>query len=117
VNAFKSGVTAWSTALREVGISTSFSSSSPDVRVHWLSASEMKNETGSANVLGFASTTKNIYMLKENVTESTVEAVATHEFGHMLGIWSHSFTSNLMSPYLKATNLSNQDKRTLADFL
>ncbi len=114
---FETGVNAWVNTLNEIGISVSFSTSSPDVKVYWLNSSQMLAKAGSPYVLGQATTEKEIYMLKGQ-DQTTTTAVATHEFGHMLGIWSHSFDSNdLMYPYLNSTSLSNRDKRTLVDFL
>ena len=114
---FETGVNDWVNTLNEIGISVSFSTSSPDVKVYWLNSSQMLAKAGSSYVLGQATTEKEIYMLKGQ-DQTTTTAVATHEFGHMLGIWSHSFDSNdLMYPYLNSTSLSNRDKRTLVDFL
>ena len=114
---FETGVNAWANTLNEIGISVSFSTSSPDVKVYWLNSTQMLAKAGSSYVLGQATTEKEIYMLKGQ-DQTTTTAVATHEFGHMLGIWSHSFDSNdLMYPYLNSTSLSNRDKRTLVDFL
>ncbi|MEK9668605.1 MAG: matrixin family metalloprotease [Deltaproteobacteria bacterium] len=114
---FETGVNDWVNTLNEIGISVSFSTSSPDVKVYWLNSSQMLAKAGSPYVLGQATTEKEIYMLKGQ-DQTTTTAVATHEFGHMLGIWSHSFDSNdLMYPYLNSTSLSNRDKRTLVDFL
>ncbi len=114
---FETGVNDWVNTLNEIGISVSFSTSSPDVKVYWLNSSQMLAKAGSSYVLGQATTEKEIYMLKGQ-DETTTTAVATHEFGHMLGIWSHSFDSNdLMYPYLNSISLSNRDKRTLVDFL
>ena len=113
---FETGVNAWANTLNEIGISVSFTGS-PDVKVYWLNSTQMLAKAGSPYVLGQATTEKEIYMLKGQ-DQTTTTAVATHEFGHMLGIWSHSFDSNdLMYPYLNATSLSNRDKRTLVDFL
>ncbi|HBM54623.1 MAG TPA: hypothetical protein DDZ97_16115, partial [Deltaproteobacteria bacterium] len=110
---FETGVNAWANTLNEIGISVSFSTSSPDVKVYWLNSTQMLAKAGSSYVLGQATTEKEIYMLKGQDQTATT-AVATHEFGHMLGIWSHSFDSNdLMYPYLNSTSLSNRDKRTL----
>jgi hypothetical protein len=117
LNWFETGVNDWVNTLNEIGISVSFSTSSPDVKVYWLNSSQMLAKAGSPYVLGQATTEKEIYMLKGQ-DQTTTTAVATHEFGHMLGIWSHSFDSNdLMYPYLNSTSLSNRDKRTLVDFL
>ena len=117
LNWFETGVNDWVNTLNEIGISVSFSTSSPDVKVYWLNSSQMLAKAGSSYVLGQATTEKEIYMLKGQ-DQTTTTAVATHEFGHMLGIWSHSFDSNdLMYPYLNSTSLSNRDKRTLVDFL
>ena len=114
---FETGVNDWVNTLSEIGISISFSTSSPDVKVYWLNSTQMLAKAGSPYVLGQATTEKEIYMLKGQ-DQTTTTAVATHEFGHMLGIWSHSFDSNdLMYPYLNSTSLSNRDKRTLVDFL
>ena len=114
---FETGVNDWVNTLNEIGVSVSFSTSSPDVKVCWLNSSQMLAKAGSSYVLGQATTEKEIYMLKGQ-DQTTTTAVATHEFGHMLGIWSHSFDSNdLMYPYLNSTSLSNRDKRTLVDFL
>jgi hypothetical protein len=114
---FETGVNDWVNTLNEIGVSVSFSTSSPDVKVYWLNSSQMLAKAGSPYVLGQATTEKEIYMLKGQ-DQTTTTAVATHEFGHMLGIWSHSFDSNdLMYPYLNSTSLSNRDKRTLVDFL
>lgn len=114
---FETGVNDWVNILNEIGISVSFSTSSPDVKVYWLNSTQMLAKAGSPFVLGQATTEKEIYMLKGQ-DQTTTTAVATHEFGHMLGIWSHSFDSNdLMYPYMNSTSLSNRDKRTLVDFL
>ena len=113
---FETGVNAWVNTLNEIGISVSFTGS-PHVKVYWLNSTQMLAKAGSPYVLGQATTEKEIYMLKGQ-DQTTTTAVATHEFGHMLGIWSHSFDSNdLMYPYLNSTSLSNRDKRTLVDFL
>ena len=116
LNWFETGVNDWVNTLNEIGISVSFTGS-PHVKVYWLNSTQMLAKAGSPYVLGQATTEKEIYMLKGQ-DQTTTTAVATHEFGHMLGIWSHSFDSNdLMYPYLNSTSLSNRDKRTLVDFL
>ena len=117
-SAFQSGANAWATTLSELGITISYVTSSPDVKVKWLTSSEMASQAGSSGVLGYASTNKYIYM-RTDLSSSRLDFVAIHEFGHMLGIWNHSYDSNdIMYPYATGpTVLSNRDKRTLADFL
>ena len=113
---FETGVNTWVNTLNEIGVNVSFTGS-PDVKVYWLNSSQMLAKAGNPHVLGQATTEKEIYMLKGQ-DQTTTTAVATHEFGHMLGIWSHSFDSkDMMYPYLNSTSLSNRDKRTLVDFL
>ena len=116
-SAFQSGANAWATTLSELGITISYVTSSPDVKVKWLSKAAMETKAGTG-VLGYASTDKYIYM-RTDLSSSTLDFVAIHEFGHMLGIWNHSYDSNdIMYPYATGpTALSNRDKRTLADFL
>jgi hypothetical protein len=117
-SAFQSGANAWATTLSELGITISYVTSGPDVKVKWLTPSEMEAKAGSSGVLGYAATDKYIYM-RTDLSSSTLDFVAIHEFGHMLGIWNHSYDSNdIMYPYaIGPTALSNRDKRTLADFL
>ena len=117
-SAFQSGANAWATTLSELGITISYVTSSPDVKVKWLTKAAMASQAGSSGVLGYASTNKYIYM-RTDLSSSTLDFVAIHEFGHMLGIWNHSYDSNdIMYPYATGPiSLSNRDKRTLADFL
>jgi len=114
---FRDGVTEWASALAEVGVSTVYGSSSPDVEVYWLTSDQMAAFAGDPDVLGLASMSKKIYMLK-GATQVLSKAIAIHEFGHMLGLWSHSFDSgDIMYPYAISSSLSNRDKRTMVDFL
>ena len=120
ISAFKSGLSQWDDTLSELGISIQYVSSNADVNVKWVAGS-----TVSSGVLGYASSDKNITMTNtnnvtsENHTDSEVQFIAVHEFGHMLGIWSHSFDSNdIMYPFaVGPTTLSTRDKKTLSDFL
>ena len=121
VDAFEAGVNQWSNTLSEIGVTLSYSGT-PDVKVHWYTASEMESQTGSSSVLGYASSNKNIYMRKDldsTYGAGTIQSTAVHEFGHMLGVWTHSFDAkDIMYPYATSvTELSNRDKKTVTDFL
>jgi hypothetical protein len=122
---FKAGMALWDDTLSSLGITVEYTSSSPDVKVKWLAGSEV-----SRGVLGYATPDNGTYQKyiimtnTNNVTEANhsdddIKFIAAHEFGHMLGIWNHSFDSNdIMYPYATgSTALSNRDKRTLADSL
>ena len=118
IAAFEAGLNQWVNTLKTINITIEFTSSNPDVKVGWISDSQMSNETGSSNVLGLASPYKYILM-KKNLEASLVQSTAVHEFGHMLGIWSHSFDpKDIMYPYATSiTDLSQRDKKTLTEFL
>ena len=124
INSFKSGVAKWDSTLSSLGISIEYVSSGADVNVKWLAGSSF-----STGVLGYASTDKNISMSLNNnsvdssssyyyYSDNTLQLLACHEFGHMLGVWSHSYDVNdVMYPYLEGSDLSNRDKKTVSDFL
>ena len=120
INSFKIGVSQWENSLAKLGITIEYVSQNADVNVRWVNGN-----TVSSGVLGYASTNKNITMtLTNNLTgenhlDSTVTFIAVHEFGHMLGIWSHSFDQeDIMYPLMTGpSSLSNRDKKTLSDFL
>ena len=67
------------------------------MNVEWVDGSTL-----NPGILGYASTNKILTMSRtlnkfqsdaDNYYHSdfTVQYIATHEFGHMLGIWNHSF--------------------------
>jgi hypothetical protein len=115
---FEAGLEQWVATLSQLGITLSYSTTSPDVNVNWLTPSQMASTAGSDSVLGYASTNKNIYM-RTDLDNSTIQSTGVHEFGHMLGIWSHSFDrADIMYPYdLGQTELTSRDIATLRDFL
>ena len=121
INYLKAGFNQWVNTLNKVGISINYVNGSADVKVSWLSSNDMQSQTGSSGVLGFAQQTKNIYMRTdlENYGSGTTQSTAVHEFGHMLGIWTHSFdVKDIMYPYsTSVTELSDRDKKTLTDLL
>ena len=121
INYLKAGFNQWVNTLNDVGISINYDNGSEDVKVHWYSASEMEAEAKSSGVLALARQTKNIYMRTdlESYRAGTTQSTAVHEFGHMLGIWTHSFDSkDIMYPYsTSVTELSDRDKKTLTDLL
>ena len=120
IAAFDAGVNQWASTLKEINVSIEFTNddNDTDVKVGWISDSDMFKEAGSSNVLGLASPYKYILM-KKNLGPSLVQSTAVHEFGHMLGIWSHSFDpKDIMYPYATSiTDLSQRDKKTLTEFL
>ena len=124
VTSLKAGIAEWQDTLTSIGITIEYVSTSADVNVKWVAGSKV-----NPGVLGFASTNKILTMSRtlnvvtseaENYYHSdfSVQYIATHEFGHMLGIWNHSFDSNdIMYPYKGTGSLTNRDKKTLTDFL
>ena len=120
-NYLKGGFNQWVNTLNNVGISINYDNGSADVNVHWLSSSEMETLAKSSGVLALARQTKNIYMRTdlESYRTGSTQSTAVHEFGHMLGIWTHSFDSkDIMYPYsTSVTELSDRDKKTLTDLL
>ena len=124
--AFLSGVNQWSSILNSLGITLVYvTSGANDVRVQWDDGSGPDIGLG---VVGFAEidsgsdpsrrivmTTRLNYDWSAHST-STIEEVASHEFGHMLGIWSHSFDPvDRMYPYVQGqAGLSGRDTSTMS---
>ena len=120
ISSFKEGLAEWNDTLSTLGISIEYVASGADVNVKWVSGDDL-----SKGVLGYATTGKIIKMsLTNNSTgkshsDRMVKFIAIHEFGHMLGIWSHSFDVNdIMYPTADGPMaLSNRDDKTVTDFL
>ena len=115
-NILKEGFNQWASTLNKIGVTINYSTTNPDVKVHWL------NSFSNPNVLGKAWPNKIIEMrndLDSSYGSGTTKSTAVHEFGHMLGIWTHSFNSkDIMYPYATSvTELSERDKKTLSDYL
>jgi hypothetical protein len=122
--AFQQGILDWQEVLNSLGMAVSFiTSGGNDVKVLW------DDGTGvSTGVLGFAAinttqdpsrrmviTTRSNANGFSNNSASLIRTIAVHEFGHMLGIWSHSWDSaDIMYPFATGlTTLSNRDKATM----
>lgn len=122
--AFRQGILDWQEVLNSLGMAVSFITGGPnDVKVLWDDGTGV--ETG---VLGYAAinTTQNLSRWMVITTQSNangfsdnspslIRTIAVHEFGHMLGIWSHSWDSaDIMYPFATGqTVLSNRDKATM----
>ncbi|SVC44584.1 uncharacterized protein METZ01_LOCUS297438 [marine metagenome] len=125
ITSLKAGINEWQDTLTSLGILIVYVSTGADVNVEWVDGSTL-----NPGILGYASTNKILTMSRtlnkvqsdaDNYYHSDfkVKYVATHEFGHMLGIWNHSFDSkDIMYPFVRKTgSLTNRDKKTLTEFL
>ncbi len=115
--AFMEGVAAWDSTLQGFGISITYvTSGQNDISVVWNS------DLGSALGIAFVNTASDpsrfILMATqfdgEQLSADTVRAVAIHEMGHMLGLFSHSFDpADIMYPILNSSTLTNRDTGTM----
>ena len=125
----------WTEVFEQVGLSIEYvSSGANDIRVIWTDEiCEIIGEKEGCNVLGFASFASTGEPSRYVVLSTLVEhigrgigqadvpkiilAVTAHEFGHILGIWSHSTdTDDLMYPSLQldvVSSLSERDQASL----
>ncbi len=122
--AFIDGVNRWEPLLTSLGITLNFKLSNPsDIEVIWDDGSGAPTGVvGYARIDSSQNPSRRILMTTQSNIDwtehsaATIEEVATHEFGHMLGIWSHSFdSSDRMWPYVQGTNgLSGRDLGTMS---
>ena len=126
--AFREGLSLWDETLSSIGITVEYTTGNDaDVKGIWKEG----NDVGEG-ILGYATTFDGYYRKYIVMTNSVlyegslyahplsrVKSTAAHEFGHMLGIWTHSFDSNdIMYPLdTGQSELSHRDKATLKDFL
>ena len=112
--AFLKGLTDWDTTLAGAGISYEVvSSGTADIIVSWSAI------LGDGLTLGYASSNGYINMAINlsfgAINLDTIYTTANHEFGHALGLWSHSFdTADVMYPYEMGVTISGRDKANLA---
>ncbi len=123
--AFRNGIQDWQEVLNSLGMAVSFiASGANDVKVLWDDGTGVES-----GVLGFAAvntsqdpsrrmliTTRSNANGFSNNSANLIRTIAVHEFGHMLGIWSHSWDSaDIMYPFATSlTALSSRDKATMA---
>ena len=114
-------ISRWNQVLSQQGISITLdgTATSSDIQVNWVEFFPQNQ-----NILGFATfdttltpatqLSLSLTISGQRISDSAVFAIAVHEFGHALGIWSHSFSaSDLMYPYITSVrNLSNRDIKT-----
>ncbi len=123
-NAFIDGVNQWSSLLASMGISLVFNDgTASDVKVEWDDGSGVSlGVVGFAEIRSGSDPSRRIVMTTrlnyDNSVHSdaTITEVASHEFGHMLGIWSHSFDPvDRMYPYVQGqAGLSGRDTGTMS---
>ncbi len=112
--AFLKGLTDWDTTLVGAGISYEVvTSGTADIIVSWSAI------LGDGSILGYASSNGYIKMATNvssgAISTDTVYTTANHEFGHALGLWSHSYdTADVMYPYEMGVTISGRDKANLA---
>lgn len=126
--AIKAGFNQWTPILNELGITLNYIvSGNNDIAVQWHDGTP--DSQVSSGVIGYAAvdtsvnpsryilmTTRcNICSGNPSHSAATITLIAAHEFGHMLGIWNHSFeTTDMMYPYaIGQSELSGRDIGTM----
>ncbi|MDX2470885.1 MAG: matrixin family metalloprotease [SAR324 cluster bacterium] len=111
--AFLKGITDWDSTIDGAGISYEIvTSGTADIIVSW-------SATLGTGILGYATSAGYInmatYVYSAAISTDTIYTTANHEFGHALGLWSHSYDSaDVMYPYEMGVTISGRDKATMA---
>ena len=124
ITSLKAGINEWQDTLNSLGIPIEYVSTGADVNVEWVDGSTLEpgriGKASTSKILTMSRTLNTVQSDAYNYYHSDikVKSIATHEFGHMLGIWNHSFDSkDIMYPIIGKGSLTNRDKKTLTDVL
>ncbi len=103
-DSFRAGVAEWNSVLADLGITVSYvTSGSHEVTVIWDDGTLLgTTAVGRATYVEGGSPSRYIVMSTRCMNcpvpipmySFQIQAIAAHEFGHMLGIWNHSFDRN-----------------------
>lgn len=123
--AFLAGISKWDSTLLNMGVTKNYSGTATnnDIKIEWDDGNgvdigvlgkaviELSENTSRKIVM----TTQKNYQGFASHSDAEITAIAAHEFGHMLGIWSHSFDiADLMYPLAEGlTEPSNRDQKTM----
>ena len=126
------GIKAWAPVHSLLGltVNTVSSSSSDDVRVIWDDGFGSSGYAVPSGVVGFAAIAQLPAAVSRFIVMTTqcnncpgtpshqdqeLRTITTHEWGHMLGVWSHSFDpADVMYPLETGqTGLTNRDVQTM----
>ena len=123
--AFRDGVAVWNGVMAAMGMSVGYVlNAADDIQVIWDDGSGVPiGVLGFAQVNTLASPSRFMVITTRcnncgNTinSDALIRTIAMHEFGHMLGIWNHSFDpADLMFPLaVGQTGLSRRDGATMA---
>ena len=109
---FLAGLAMWDDTIASAGISYEIvTSGTADIVVSWplTLGGDILGQANSLGTLQMATTVRG-----QVIPLNAIPFVAVHEFGHSLGIWSHSFdVQDVMFPFFHSGPLSGRDKGTL----
>ena len=130
--AVQDGINAWAPIHAMLGLNVTFvnTNTQNEVKVIWDDGFESSTYPIGAGVIGFAAileqpanpsriivmtTQCNVCSPTGPHSEEAIRLTAAHEWGHMLGIWNHSYDpADLMYPYLIPDRIiTNRDVQTL----